>query len=144
MAEGVRALVAEIGGVRQFSDPERVANDHNGAGLRHRRVIMAQLVDSIWELAGRIGSSGWTILVLWAIVFVYFWWFFARTRYATRTFDERVEGFRPSEVERILGEFSDADRAAYRSTASTADMFYPLLYSITAAATFVWTAPQLR
>ena len=101
------------------------------------------LVDSLWELIARFANL-WTVIILWVIVIAYYFIFFYGKDYGAKTFDSRVSVFRPSEVESILGTFDPEKLPAYRSQAATVDMFFPVLYSIAAAALIVHCSPHLR
>ena len=106
---------------------------------------MAQFVDSIWDVVGRIDSR-WTIIVLLA-AFLIFWLGFFRKNVKSylpaRTFDGRTEGFWPSQVESILKEFNPTQLQTYLNQARGIDMVFPLIYSILAAVIIHHAAPYL-
>ena len=106
---------------------------------------MAQFVDSVWDVVGRIDSK-WTIIVLLA-AFLIFWLGFFRKNVKSygdaRTFDGRAEGFWPSQVESILKEFNPTQLQTYLNQARGIDMVFPLIYSTLAAVIIHHAAPYL-
>lgn len=106
---------------------------------------MAQLVEWTWEAVGSIANK-WVFVALFATALVFWFGYFERQKkkYApARTFDGRVEGFRPSQAREILAEFTPEALNAYLFQARVVDMIFPIVYSMTAAVAIRLAAPNL-
>jgi hypothetical protein len=107
---------------------------------------MAQLVDQVWQVVGTMANK-WSFLALLGIVLLFWFGYFARQkrRFAPlRTFDNRAEGFRPSEAGAILGDFERAGHLqAYLNQARGIDMLFPVFYSLLGAVSIYLAAPHL-
>lgn len=107
---------------------------------------MAQLVDQVWAFVGTM-SNKWALVALLVLVLVIWFGYFERQkkRYAPlRTFDARPEGFRISEVRKILGEFQEGGHLqAYLNQARGVDLIFPIFYSLLGAMAIYLAAPNL-
>lgn len=107
---------------------------------------MAYLVDPVWGAVASI-ASWWLLAVLVVLILIFWFGLFAprqRAYLPARTFDGRKEGYRASQIDGILREFSDEGLQTYLTQASVIDMIFPILYSLAAAIAILLFAPRLE
>ena len=91
--------------------------------------------------------SIWTFLILYAINMLFYLFLFQPRleTYPTKTFDGRMEGFRPSEAEGILQQFKVAGKLdEYLEQEWKIDLIYPLVYTAMLLIGIIGLTPNAR